>query len=408
MRFVRMIFLMSLALATVLASSSRAQDNGRDAVKRDQVTAATGRALDGLRTQVSLEPIGPGLTVQDLLNRTNSSKALMKTLTRAQQIGGPRWLDGQTCQVRLEIAGPRVAKALVEIATLDKVESPVPPEVLAGRLKDWQQRTFSATGTSSGAMSIETAMADPAHKKACASAHKDAVAQVLQSIRPIPLGKDRSVADALATPAVAEYVGKWLDARPVTQVEFRDDHQARVSLSVPSDELFDLFRASAVNNSAPTGPMDDASWSRTRDEFTKRVAAVSSGRGGAGAAVAASEPTPALQPIVLPENPPAWVDRQLDAEGTANGRSTRLKTARAAETDAAEQLRTKLAPLALSPGLTLGDAARQDARISIAVDRALIRARTTKVDYKDDGSAKVKVILDLRGVWNELTDQPRR
>src|SRR5436309_9677177 len=100
---------MWVMLVALLASSvvARAQDASRDA--RDQIAAATGRALEALRGQVSAESLGPNLTVQDLLDKTNGSKKLMQTLRRAQQIGGPRWLDAQTCQVRLEIGGPMVA-----------------------------------------------------------------------------------------------------------------------------------------------------------------------------------------------------------------------------------------------------------------------------------------------------------
>src|SRR5438046_8752958 len=105
MRLVPLLLLFSLALGGL----ARAQDASRD--QRDQIAAATGRALEALRAQVSAEPIGPGLTVQDLLDKTHGTKKLMQTLRRAQQIGGPRWLDAQTWQVRLEIGGPSVAKA---------------------------------------------------------------------------------------------------------------------------------------------------------------------------------------------------------------------------------------------------------------------------------------------------------
>src|SRR5438552_365432 len=110
---------MWLLAAALLAPGplARAQDVARD--QRDQIAAATGRALEALRAQVAAAPIGPNLTVQDLLDKTNGTRRLMQTLRRAQQIGGPRWLDSQTCQVRLEIAGPVVAKALYNIAAHD-------------------------------------------------------------------------------------------------------------------------------------------------------------------------------------------------------------------------------------------------------------------------------------------------
>jgi len=130
----------------VLAAFSRAQ--GQDAAAhRDQIAAANSRALDNLRQQVSAESIGQGVTVADLLYKTYSNKTLMKTLARAQQIGGPRWLDADTCQVRLEIGGPVVARALYDIAAHDN-RTPVEPVVVQKLLVTWGDRTFSATGTS--------------------------------------------------------------------------------------------------------------------------------------------------------------------------------------------------------------------------------------------------------------------
>jgi len=101
----------SFILGLILCASAHAQD-----ARHDQIAAATARAVDLLRAQIAQEPIGRNLTVQDLLDRTNSSDTLTKTLQRSQMIGGPRWIDPQTCQVRLDISGPRVQQALVSIA----------------------------------------------------------------------------------------------------------------------------------------------------------------------------------------------------------------------------------------------------------------------------------------------------
>jgi hypothetical protein len=178
-------------LATlVVAGFARAQDvTARDA--RDQVAAATGRALEGLRTQIAAESIAPGVTVQDLLDKTNGTKKLMQTLRRAQQIGGPRWLDSETCQVRLEIGGKAIASALYVIAATDN-RTPIDPQRLQVRLRDWDKRTFSATGTSTGANAVQQAIADQVHKQAVCDAQKDAINQVLQTIRPIQLNKNKT------------------------------------------------------------------------------------------------------------------------------------------------------------------------------------------------------------------------
>src|SRR3954468_24416350 len=70
---------------------------------RDQAAAASRRALNSLRDQIGAESIGQGLTGNDPLKKTGTAKTFPKTIARAQQIGGPRWIDSQTCQVRLEL-----------------------------------------------------------------------------------------------------------------------------------------------------------------------------------------------------------------------------------------------------------------------------------------------------------------
>src|SRR5689334_1375228 len=151
----RFMWLLAAALLVPGALARAQQDVSRD--QRDQITrAATDRALEALRAQVAAEPIGSNLTAQDLLDKTNGTRKLMQTLRRAQQIGGPRWLDSQTCQVRLEIGGKAIASALYVIAATDN-RTPIDPQRLQVRLRDWDKRTFSATGTSTGANAVQQA-----------------------------------------------------------------------------------------------------------------------------------------------------------------------------------------------------------------------------------------------------------
>jgi hypothetical protein len=398
------------AIATVLVSAAA---SAQDAPTRDQIAAANSRALEGLRVQVVSEPIGPGLTVADLLSRTGTGKKLNETLARAQQIGGPRWLDDHTVQVRLEIGGPTVKKALVDLATLKRLESPVEPNVLEGRLKDWDRRTFSAIGTSTAGGAFELvrpvaharawdAVADDARKAALAQARQNAVAQILKTIGPTPLAGDRKVSDALGDKDITRDLEQWLAQRPVTQVEFRDDLQVRTTLAVPGAELFDVFRKSAAKHPDAVGPVDEAGWYKVRDEFVARLAQAATCRGAAHAG--GGRPRPAA--VQLPRNPPDWADQTLDADGAGNARDSALKAARAAEAEATDKLRAQIASLSLSQGLTMGDAAKQDKQIAEAIDRALGHARRTKVEYGADGGARVVVSLELVDLWQELQDRP--
>ena len=387
-------------------SSVRAQDARNS--RREQIDAATARAVDGLHRQISQESLARNVTVGDLLDRTNSHDELDKTLQRAQMIGGPRWIDDQTCQVRLEISGPRVATALINIASSKPKKSPIAPEVLTARVKDWDRRTFSATGTSTAGAAagmvkpVEDGVAwsrvnDVTRQQAINAAKQDAAHRVLETIKPLQLAAGKTVADALADKDVHDAIDKWLATRPVTQVEFREDLQVRVALATPAGELFDVLHDAASKNPDLSRVMDDAAWNRLRNDLVDKVGTTTRGSGRVGAS-----PASVTRMSIGAPDTPAWVNDQADAIGAAAPAKSPLKSARAAEADAQAKLRQKLELLPLSDGVTLGDAAKQNPRISDAVGRSLSRARPTKVDYLSDGGARVRLTLELRDLWDEL------
>jgi hypothetical protein len=103
---------------------------------------------------------------------------------------------------------------------------------------------------------------------------------------------------------VRDEVEKWLMDRPVTQVQFLEaQQQARVTLAVAGDELFDVFRATALKQANALGPIDDATWDRVHDEFVSRVGPA------AGRALAKGNAAPlpgnvARGPVAIPASPP--------------------------------------------------------------------------------------------------------
>ncbi len=92
----------------------------------------------------------------------------------------------------------------------------------------------------------------------------------------------------------------------------------------------------------------------------------------------------------------------MESDGSGNVKGNRLKSARAAETDAAAKLRSRLESLPLTPNTTLGHAAAQDARLAAALTRGLTHARMQKTEYQRDGTANVRLLLDLSDVWQEI------
>jgi hypothetical protein len=386
------------------AGAAAAPAEAGEAAKRDQVSAANTQALVELRRAIASEPIGDGYTVGDLISKTGTKKRFAEAISRAQQIGGPRWLDdGATCQVKLELPAGRVASTLVAIATQSNLETPVPANVLQGRLQSWTNRTFSATGTSTGA----AAVGDGARGKGVCDARDRAVAQTMDAIRPVALAGGKTVGDALAQKEVGQRVEEWLTARPLTQIEFADGGESRVSVTVSPDELFDTFRVAAgaavVNNQPVALPKDENEWQRVRNEFNARVTpTVTRGVANANANAAAPPVNVKLAAVAVPNAAPNWIDRTIDAEGKGTAKGSQLKAARAAEADAANKLRAKLDPLPLGGGMTIAQAVAKDKTLENALDRALVRARTMRVEYQGVDAATAKVQLDLREVWREI------
>jgi hypothetical protein len=395
----------AILVLMLLTSLVRGAEDVRDA----QVAAATANAIEALRADVVDEPLSPKVTVRDLLKKTDASNELMKTLRRAQRVGGARWIDDQTCQVRLELTGDRVADALVQIAQTHADTSPIPADAIRQKLKSWNSRTFVATGTSAASEIIGglkpqagneawANVSNEARKAAILSAKQTAAQHAIDGVKPIKLTKTKTVADALANKEVTDAMMAWVQSRPATSVQFRDDLAVEVTLVVPPGEMFDVFRTSMHDKKDVAQPASDEEWARVRKEFVDRATNVT----GRGRAVLEAPTQPQLLSI-LPDEAPKWVNQPLTAEATAeHGNRGKLLTARAAEDKAKGELRKKIDDLALSSSQTIGQASKQSKALGEAVDQALQHAKPYKVDYRGDGSVSVKVMLDARDLWNSL------
>jgi hypothetical protein len=154
-------------------------------------------------------------------------------------------------------------------------------------------------------------------------------------------------------------------------------------------------------------PRDESAWQRLHDEVVARLKRPT----GRGAVATAPDRQPPPR-RALPAQPPRWVDELLDVQGSATvdaadaqGKrpaEVQLLGARAAEAQALKDLRDRVEALPLGDGRTVGEAAASDGRVATALDRSLRRAKTFNVDYGPNGSAKVRVGLDLRYLWQEM------
>jgi hypothetical protein len=210
------------------------------------------------------------------------------------------------------------------------------------------------------------------------------------------------VQDALARKPINDRVSDFLNHQPVTRVEYLDDLRVSITLST-TPASFGTALQSAVMSDIRFSHDADIDWKSVQAEIVNRVGPTA---GTAWATPAGATTTPAAPTVViLPSSPPDWADTQIESEATSSEGATRLKIARAAEAIATIKLREKF--LALKVGkITLGDAAKADPQLEQAVNRVMMHAHTYKVDYRADGSILVRVSLDLRYAWEELTGKP--
>jgi len=401
--------------AAPLAGAAPAYD-----ARRAQVAAATADALGSLERDVAGAAITPDLTVEQFVEKTASRDALAKALRRAEQIGGTRWVDDQTCQVRMELPGAEVADALLEIARAKPAEAGLPVDVLRQRTERLRERTFAATGMSTGASErlrppadrdAWRGVPDEAVQAAVNDARGSAARQVLESIEGVRIpgaaegAPQASLGTVLADQKVRDALQGWLMNRPVTSVDFRDDLEVRVAVAADAQSFWDELSAATADRNDLPFPQDETTRSELRRQVIGRVEPTvgrAVAKAPAGAVASAVTRTAAAESVDLPRDPPRWVGRQVDARGSSGRVDGRLKTARAAESAARDRLRGQIEELPLSRQLTLGDAARRDERFRAAIDRAVLRARPRKVNYLADGGAEVSFSLDLRELWYDL------
>ena len=191
------------------------------------MNAATAQAFDSLRHEVLAIHLTNDLTVGAFLDRCQANDQMDATLKGAEQIGGTRWLDNQTVQVRLEIHGSDIARTIEEIAGKNSALLPLPLHVLRERLKkDMSGRTYSALGTCTAAAVAGFLRPDPSQiawrsvgdadrRAAIEAARHSAIDRVIDSLRTVEWNNGkRHLADALAVPMVVDSLRQWLGRSP--------------------------------------------------------------------------------------------------------------------------------------------------------------------------------------------------
>jgi hypothetical protein len=330
-------------------------------------------------------------------------------------IGGPRWIDNDTCQVQLEMSGTRVARIVEHIANAHRDRVAVSKDDLDQLATDWQRRTFSGAGSSTAfaragrlrprltANSPWSTIPEADRQKLYAAAKEDAVNRVIDSIKPIEISKGKTVGDALAEPEVHKAVMEWLAVRPVVRVDYHADLQIEITMAGTPNGLFDVVRHAVIERSDLPIPHSEAQWALVRHDFQTQMALPIGRATAAGAATLPANAVDYSRPrFVLPNRAPDWVGRRVDVEAYGDRGLARLKGAREAEAAAKRKLVVEINALPLSSGVTVGKAAESDPHIRDAVASALDKARTVNTDYTQKQGVAVSMQLDLQDLWDAL------
>lgn len=388
-----------------------------DDPRRAQVAAATADALAALREDLLSARVTAGITVEEFVEKTDAHDELAKALKRAEQIGGTRWLDDETCQVRMQLRGSELADALVQIAAAHPREAGLPPDLLRRRVAGLGQLTFAATGMSTRAVDgLRPApdqeawrdVPEDAVRSAVNEARRSAARQIVQSVADLELPNGAALGQLFEDPKVRDALEGWAMNRPVTSVEFQPDLEVRITVAASGEDFWDELVATVGDDEDLPFPeeKDDAARGELRRRVLERVEPAVGRARAAAPGAGATQPDRANEMAAIPLEPPRWVSQYADAKGVATPVNGRLKTARAAEKAARKDLLREVEALPLSRQLSLGAAARQDPRIRDVIDRALRRAKVSKVNYLAGGSAEVSLSIDLRELWYELDELP--
>ena len=398
-------------MLTLAPIRARAEEDPR----RAQIEAATADAVASLKREVLATRVGERTTTAELVDRLKTQARFDELLSTARRVGGPRWLDQQTVQVRVELGGADIAAVLQKMAEQNTRVLPMRLHILRDWLRhDIARRTFSATGVATSSPAIDQLRPDPrqaawrgvddaTRRAAVDAARQNAVNRIMDSLGAIDYDAGRHMADVLSKPAVSRAMTDWLVARPISSIEFGDDLQVRLTLAASPQDLWPVLQQAMSRDAAALAPRTPAGWKALAEAVQDRLVRPS------GTALAKPVGPPRVV-VLIPRDPPAWaVDRapQVEAGVSPPVGDSKLRAARAAEAIAVAKLREHLNSLPLNSKTTLGEAAKIDRDFAAALDRAAAQAKIAKVDYNQPhaGWVTIQMALDLQTVWRML--QPR-
>jgi chemotaxis regulatin CheY-phosphate phosphatase CheZ len=234
------------------------------------------------------------------------------------------------------------------------------------------------------------ASAEPTTAQSTDQAIQDAREKLKQEVLATEVEPGRTVGALLKEKGMEEELNRQLDeVKPVGGARWLDERSCQVRMELPGERVAEILAKASAGR---------AGEKQIARETVSRMTFVSVGRSSGYAKKVRSETGRSL----VPQQPPEWVNRTISAEAWSRAAKSPLMTAQAAEADARKVLAERVGALTLAYSTTLQHAGEIDPSIAEATERALNSARVRRTDYGADGSAKVRVEINLRGLWDEL------
>lgn len=232
--------------------------------------------------------------------------------------------------------------------------------------------------------------AGPTTRETKEQAIQDARQRLKQEILATEMGDGRTVEALLREKGLEQELDRQLaNVKPVGGARWLDEQSCQVRMELPGERVAEIIAK------ASAGRPDEK---QTATQTMSRMTFVSVGRAGGPEIKTRAETVRRL----VPQQPPEWVNQAISAEAWSRSGASPLLAAQAAESEARKVLAQRVGTLILAYSTTLQQAGEIDPAIAEATARALKSARVRRTDYGADGSANVRVELNLRGLWDEL------
>jgi hypothetical protein len=219
----------------------------------------------------------------------------------------------------------------------------------------------------------------------------DARAKLKEQVLGTELEPGLNVGEALRQSGRLGELESQLDAvQPVGGLRWIGDHGCQVRLEWSGGAAAKLLSGATAGTTRPSKPLRRLE----RTTYVSVGTSISSNGETKGGSQGPCK--------LIPQQPPVWVNRPIQAEAWVRPVGAPLLTAQAAEKEARQSVRDRLGALPLAYQTTVDQAAKLEPSVGQAVDRAMVQARVVRTDYAPDGSVTVRMELNLRFLWEEL------